>query len=35
MNGELSNTVIENQILTEKIKVIHRNSKQTYGSPRI
>ncbi len=35
MNGALSNTVIENQILTEKIKVIHRNSKQTYGSPRI
>lgn len=35
LRNELSNTVIENQIITEKIKVIHRNSKQTYGSPRI
>ena len=35
MNRGLSNTSAENQILTEKIKVIHRNSKQTYGSPRI
>jgi len=35
LRNELSNTAIENQILTEKIKVIHRNSKQTYGSPRI
>lgn len=31
----MSNTVIENQALTEKIKVIHGNSKQTYGSPRV
>jgi putative transposase len=35
MNKGLSNTATENQILTEKIKVIHGNSKQTYGSPRV
>lgn len=35
MNRGLSNTATENQILTEKIKVIHCNSKQTYGSPRV
>lgn len=33
-NG-LSNTAIENQAITEKIRVIHSKSKQTYGSPRI
>jgi len=33
-NGS-SNTAIENQTLTEKIRVIHENSKQTYGSPRV
>lgn len=35
MNRGLSNTDTENQILTEKIKAIHGNSKQTYGSPRV
>ena len=35
MSNEVSNTAIENQILTEKIRVIHDKSKQTYGSPRI
>ena len=35
MNRGLSNTDIENQMLTEKIKAIHGNSKQTYGSPRV
>lgn len=35
MSNELSNTAIENQILTEKIRVIYGKSKQTYGSPRI
>jgi len=31
----LSETAIENQVLTEKIREIHSKSKQTYGSPRI
>lgn len=31
----MSNYAIENQILTEKIRLIHSKSKQTYGSPRI
>ena len=35
LSNEVSNTAIENQILTEKIRVIHGKSKQTYGSPRI
>ena len=35
LTNELSKTAIENQILTDKIKVIHSKSKQTYGSPRI
>jgi putative transposase len=35
LSNELSSTAIENQILIEKIRVIHRKSKQTYGSPRI
>jgi putative transposase len=35
LSNGLSNTAIENQILIEKIKVIHGNSKQTYGSPRV
>ena len=35
MSSELSNAAIENQTLTEKIRVIHSKSKQTYGSPRV
>lgn len=35
LSNGLSDKAIENQILTEKIKVIHKNSKQTYGSPRV
>lgn len=35
LNNGLSNIAVENQILTEKIRAIHGNSKQTYGSPRI
>lgn len=35
LSNGLSKTAIENQILTDKIKVIHSKSKQTYGSPRI
>jgi len=35
LTNELSKKAIENQILTDKIKVIHSKSKQTYGSPRI
>jgi putative transposase len=35
LSNELSNTAIENQILTEKIRVIYGKSKQTYGSPRV
>jgi len=35
LNNGLSNTAIENQTLTEEIRIIHGKSKQTYGSPRI
>ena len=35
LSNELSNTAIENQTLTDKIRVIHNKSKQTYGSPRV
>ncbi|GLU55249.1 hypothetical protein Dfri01_47100 [Dyadobacter frigoris] len=35
MKNGLSNKSIENQVLTEKIRVIHSKSKQTYGSPGI
>ena len=35
LNNGLSNTTIENQTLTEEIRIIHGKSKQTYGSPRI
>ena len=35
LSNELSDTAIENQILTDKIRVIHGKSKQTYGSPRV
>ena len=35
LSNELSNTAIENQILTEKIRVIYLKSKQTYGRPRV
>ena len=35
MNRGLSNTRIENQNLTEKIRVIHIKSKQTCGFPRV
>ena len=35
MSNELSNTAIENKILTEKIRIIYGKSKQTYGSPRV
>lgn len=33
MSNRLSNTAIENQAITEKVKVIHSQSKQTYGGP--
>ena len=35
LSNGLSDTAIENQILTEKIRVIYGKSKQTYGSPRV
>jgi putative transposase len=35
LSNELSNKAIEKQSITEKIRVIHKNSKQTYGSPRV
>lgn len=35
MKDGLSITFIQNQIITEKIRIIHSKSKQTYGSPRI
>jgi putative transposase len=35
LDNGLSNTSIQNQVLTEEIRAIHDNSKQTYGSPRI
>lgn len=35
LNNGLLNKAIDNQILTDKIRVIHGNSKHTYGSPRI
>ena len=35
LKADPSRRSIENQELTEKIRVVHRKSKQTYGSPRI
>ena len=35
LRSEQSETEKENQRLTEKIKQIHKASRETYGSPRI
>ena len=35
LNRAVSNRAIEDQVLTKKIEVIHRDSRGTYGSPRV